>query len=187
MENDNVEENFHIYKVPGNKLSKASTDLITNTFLGGFASKEFKNMSTTDKMYYVRGIKEYIQDKNKIWYMVYSDFGKIISIIALIENPLTNNQGRVNPSFQYELQAITTSPKYRGKGFVKDLISYICKTLDKAGLWLEVNENNPAMKAYKKLGFEIYEEIPQKEEDEEELETYEEGQEGKRFKMIMLC
>lgn len=179
-------EEFNIFKIRGNKMGKATTELVTKVFLSGFKSKE-KLENPFDKIAFIKSVKNYIQDPNKTWYCVYSELGDIVSIIAVIENNLKNNKGRVNPSYGLELQAISTIPSYRGKGFVRDLMKEICKN-QKTGLWLEVNEDNRAFGVYKKIGFEIFEEIPQKDDDDDdELGIYEEGERGRRFKMYMKC
>lgn len=176
-------EMFTVYKYKGGKIRKSTEDMILNVFLSGFSPKNFKRMSSMEKISIIRGIREYINDNQKTWYCVYSEFGKIISIIGVTETILKNRKGQRNPSFQLELQAISTIPAYRGKGFVKHLIEEICKN-EKSGLWLEVNEKNPAFKVYTKIGFQIYEEIEPKYEDDI---VYEEGSGGKRYKMILRC
>jgi len=173
------DEEFTVYQVRGDKLTKEKLYMIYSVFTTGF-----KTLGTnySERLEIERSIIGYIQSKDKMWYFVYSSYGDIVSIVAVLENILERKNGTVNPSYSLELQSIVTLPKYRGGGFVRALLNAICKN-NKSGLWLDVNEDNKAFNIYKKMGFTVYEEIHQ--EHSEFLQ--EEGRLGRRFRMIRRC
>jgi ribosomal protein S18 acetylase RimI-like enzyme len=173
------DEEFTVHQVRGDRISKEKLYMIYNVFTSGF-----KTLGTnySERLEIQRSILGYIQSKDKLWYFVYSSLGEIVSIIAVLENMLRRSDGTVNPSYTLELQSIATLPDYRGSGFVRALLDSICKN-NKSGLWLDVNEDNKAYKIYKKMGFTVYEQIPQ--EHSEMLR--EEGHSGRRFRMIRRC
>jgi ribosomal protein S18 acetylase RimI-like enzyme len=172
------DEVFTVKRKRGDKLTKEETSLILMTFTSGFKIYGGDINENKDNQ---RAVLAYINDTDKVWYFIYSSLDEIVSIVAVLENMLTRSDGTVNPSYMIEIQSVATLPSYRKRGFIRVLLDEICKN-QKSGLWLDVNEENDAFQLYKKVGFKIYEEIPQ-----EELFIREKGRLGRRFRMIKRC
>lgn len=130
-------------------LKEQDYPLLFQTFQDAF-DDYIVDMSYMDEdMLYNRWIKNHVQYRASVgvW-----EFNQLVGFTMISTDVWRGVPSAFNA-------ATGVIERYRGKGITKEMIDFVIPKLKKVGiqkLWLEVIQNNePAMKAYKKAGFEI--------------------------------
>ena len=87
------------------------------------------------------------------------DYGKEIQIIVANGVEIGFFHGNITKAGDYELGNICILPKYQNKGFGSRVLKDIIKNNKTKDIYLKFFKQNPVVKLYTRLGFEIIEEL----------------------------
>lgn len=121
-------------------------------------------------------IREMINNSDEIYVCKNETKQHLASMIFIL------NQSYGNIGNKYLYNIVTRGDEQR-KGLVRKVIDVICEENPKVKLWLKVYEGNPAMYAYKKIGFRPIDSF----EETEETFVQEVGSGTKRIVMVKDC
>jgi ribosomal protein S18 acetylase RimI-like enzyme len=88
------------------------------------------------------------------------EFGKYICIIMIKDNLIGFYHGEILDMDSYELGNICIIPQYQGQGIGTQILNSIIEENSSRDIYLRYFKQNQVGKLYKKLGFEVIEELP---------------------------